>query len=303
VDKLLKFNTWPEQPFFNCDSLNIESLSDLTISIERSLHKILAMKIDAIVGIPRSGLLAANILALRLNIPVLTLDEFEKMGRDLALFDQRVSRGAKKNSIHKILVMDDSINSGEKMRQVMKSLAHHMDRFDIKFSAIYSTAEMAQKLDLVFKIVPQPRVFEWNFFHHMFASDFLYDLDGVLCVDGAGEDDEDLAPYINHIANVRPKYIPTQTLGAIVTSRLEKHRAVTEEWLFKNNIKYKILIMCNLDSASERRRLALHGKFKAYAYLKYGGRLFIESELWQAKEIAKISSKPVFCTENMSFIK
>ena len=67
----------------------------------------------------------------------------------------------------------------------------------------------------------------------------------------------------------------------------------------KNNVPYEALIMLDMDSAEERRRLNVHAKFKAqvYASIKESP-LFIESDPNQAQEIAQLSGKDVFCVGN-----
>jgi len=63
--------------------------------------------------------------------------------------------------------------------------------------------------------------------------------------------------------------------------------------LRRNGIEYRRLIMLDLDAPELRRELAVHGRFKADVYNTLGGMLFVESEEWQAKEIAKICKRPV----------
>ncbi len=78
---------------------------------------------------------------------------------------------------------------------------------------------------------------------------------------------------------------------------MEKYRALTEAWLAKNGIQYDQLIMLDLPSMAERRRLGAHGSFKADFYRKSDAILFIESEHPQALKITELSGKPVLCVE------
>ncbi|MET0660399.1 MAG: hypothetical protein ABW110_19825, partial [Steroidobacteraceae bacterium] len=43
-----------------------------------------------------------------------------------------------------------------------------------------------------------------------------------------------------------------------------------------------------------------HGPHKAKVYRDTGATLFYESDLGQARQIAKLSGKPVLCTQNMA---
>lgn len=59
--------------------------------------------------------------------------------------------------------------------------------------------------------------------------------------------------------------------------------------------------MLNLPDAETRRSLALHGVYKADVYKKIGGIMFIESENWQAEQIATMTGKAVFSTQNSRY--
>jgi uncharacterized HAD superfamily protein len=87
-------------------------------------------------------------------------------------------------------------------------------------------------------------------------------------------------------------------VGTLVTSRLERYRGITEEWLKANEIEYGRLVMLDLDTAEERRRLKAHAPFKARVFLDVGAALFVESEEWQARTIHLLTEKPVFCSRS-----
>ena len=82
-------------------------------------------------------------------------------------------------------------------------------------------------------------------------------------------------------------------MGHLVTSRLERYRGATEGWLQKHGIVFERLHMLDVPDAETRRRLRLHAKFKGEIYRRQREAvLFIESDLDQAAEIARISGKP-----------
>jgi len=89
----------------------------------------------------------------------------------------------------------------------------------------------------------------------------------------------------------------------IVTSRLEKYRPETEEWLKLNMVKYKQLIMLDMKSKEERVQANVHSKNKALIYKNSNCELFYESNYKQAKEIYNIAKKPVFCVDENILIK
>ncbi len=141
-------------------------------------------------------------------------------------------------------------------------------------------------------------MFEWNFIHHQGVSRACFDIDGVLCEDPTEEQNDDGKKYIDFIRHAQPKYIPTFEVGYLVSTRLEKYRKETEEWLKVNNVKYRQLIMLDLPNKEARIKQNAYGSFKGKIYKSLKDTdIFIESSLSQAKEIRDISEKFVFCTE------
>ena len=132
--------------------------------------------------------------------------------------------------------------------------------------------------------------------HRIELADCCVDLDGVLCVDPADDENDDGPRYARFLQNARPLIIPSYPIGHIVTSRLQKYRLETEEWLRDHGVVFGQLHMLDFPSAEIRRRLRPHARFKASVYMSQRAtHLFIESEPNQAAEIAQISGKPVLC--------
>ncbi len=252
-----------------------------------------------IVGVPRSGMLPANLLSLYLNRPYTDIHSFlnghiYKAGARSQFFDI--------SEFKKILVVDDSIASGSAMVEVKESLKHLESKFDIKYCAVYIIAGKEKMVDYFFEIVPLPRYFQWNILNHTSLEKACFDIDGVLCADPLPEQNDDGSKYIDFILNAPPLFIPGSKIGTIVTSRLEKYRKETETWLKANNIKYNELVMLDLPNMEARQRANNHGDHKANAYMSKPYVLFVESEYHQAVEINRLSKKPVLCTENFEMI-
>ena len=55
--------------------MNFRTISDLNKTINDNLHRI-PQDIDIVVGVPRSGMLAASIISLLLNLPLSDLESF-----------------------------------------------------------------------------------------------------------------------------------------------------------------------------------------------------------------------------------
>jgi len=279
--------------------MNYRNIKDLNEIILRRLY-ILPRDFDLIVGIPRSGMFPANLLALYLNRPVTDLDSFRnghvyKAGERGLFFDIKLFK--------KILVVDDSIASGSALNKCKEQLKQLEGNFDIQYCAIYVIPSKTNMVDYYFEAVPLPRYFQWNILNHTILQKACLDIDGVLCADPTSEENDDGEKYRHFLLNAQPLFIPGSPIGTLVTSRLEKYRPETETWLQHNNVKYNKLVMLNLPDMAARQRANCHASFKAKEYsssMDY--MLFVESNLHQAVEINKITEKPVLCTENFEMI-
>lgn len=275
----------------------------MNAAIVGGLHG-LPSDLDLVVGVPRSGLLAANLLSLAANIPMTDLDGF--------LAGRVFSSGFTKRGAHvrrsladmrKILVIDDSINMGAAMRDARARINGTTGTAaQLIFAAVYGSRKIHREVDLVFETVPQPRMFEWNFMHHILLERSCVDIDGVLCIDPSPEENDDGPAYERFLRTARPLQKPSRRIGCLVTSRLEKYRALTQHWLARNGIQYGRLIMLDLPSKEERQRRSAHAGFKADFYRRSDAVLFIESEYDQAIKIATASEKPVLCTETQEMV-
>jgi uncharacterized HAD superfamily protein len=275
-----------------------KNISDLNFTILRRLS-VLPRDFDLIVGIPRSGMLPANLLALYLNRPYTDIDSFRnghiyKAGERGQFFDI--------NDYKKILVVDDSIASGSAIVKSKEKLKEVEGNFDIKYCAIYVIPGKENMVDYYFEIVPLPRYFQWNIFNHTSLEKACFDIDGVLCIDPTEEQNDDGEKYLDFVLNAPPLYIPGSKIGTIVTSRLEKYREATETWLKNNKVRYNKLVMLDLPNKEARQKANSHAEHKANTFKESQYFLFIESSLSQAIEINRITKKPVLCTETFEMI-
>lgn len=278
--------------------MNFRSISDLNETILRNLYKI-PRDIDLIVGVPRSGMLPANLLSLYLNLPYTDIHSFingfiYKSGARKQFFDS--------SDYKKILVVDDSIASGSALKECKENLGHLNSKFRFHYCVVYAVPGKENSLDFVFETVATPRYFQWNIFNHTSLEKACFDIDGVLCVDPSSEENDDGVRYKSFLLNAKPLYIPGSKIGTLVTSRLEKYRKETEEWLQIHKVKYDKLVMLDLPDMKARQKANCHGSHKADEYKSTNYCLFVESDLSQAIEINRITKKPVFCTENFKMI-
>ena len=121
------------------------------------------------------------------------------------------------------------------------------------------------------------------------------DMDGVLCVEPP--DERDTEAYESYIENAVPLFAPTSEIGEIVTYRLRKYEAATRRWLDGHGIRYGALTM--YEASSPAQRATSPAQYKAEAYQqRSGAMLFVESSDRQAREIARLTGRPVYCVES-----
>ena len=274
-------------------TLNYKTYQNLVTDIKNNIYKI-PTNIDLIIGIPRSGMIPAYMLGLMLSKPVCTINEFllDTINND------STHRIKLSNSIKNILVIDDSILTGNAFKEIKEKFKGIDSKYNIKYLAIYYENDTYKDvIDIALERVKIPRLFQWNYLNHIFLQDAAFDIDGVLCKDPTDIENSNEENYKRFVLNAEPLFIPQYKIPYIITSRLIKYEKETKEWLDKHNIKFDHLIMLSGYTAEERRRLNIHGKFKAEQYNKLKDiQLFIESNRNQAKEISLRTNKLCFCT-------
>jgi FkbM family methyltransferase len=281
--------------------MNYRTIEDLNKDIKALVPK-LPPDLDLIVGVPRSGLLAANMLALYLNLPLTDVDGLcERRVFETGLY-RKFGKFFDFSRCKKVLVIDDSINSGASIKKVKSAIQRANLPYETYYAAVYVTPASCEFVDFWCEAVDQPRCFEWNVMHHPNLERSCVDLDGILCRDPSDYENDDGENYRHFLINVEPLFKPSVEIGWIVTCRLEKYRDLTEEWLKKHSIRYKNLVMMDLPDKKTRLALGNHALFKAEVYKSTDAILFIESSFNQAQEIARKSGKDVLCTETNQMI-
>lgn len=281
------------------DSRNIQfkNVRDLNRDIVQWLPS-LPRDVDLIVGVPRSGILPATLLALYLHKPLASLDQYVN-GNTMhsgERLNSKMSFSVNDPSVS-VLVVDDCVRSGTAMQKAKKFIEHHVIKNEIQYGTVYVTPRCKSIVDHYYEVLPEPRVWEWNImYHHLVLRQACMDIDGVLCRDPTDKEDDDGPRYREFLRTVKPLFKPTRVpIKCLVTNRLEKYRALTEKWLRQHDIKYDRLVMMDLPSQEARRASNHHVEHKVKAYLDSGAFLFIESERWQAEGIARAAAKPVYC--------
>jgi orotate phosphoribosyltransferase len=284
------------------DYRTVAQLDDAVVSWLADLPR----DIDIVAGIPRSGLLVANLLALHLNVPM----------TDIAgLIEGRVIQSGarfKGEDPHRflwkprhVLVVDDSVCSGSAMRKTKEQLEAAALPHRVSYAAVYMAPEarLDGHVDLYREIVSMPRVFEWNLMHGTVLANSCMDIDGVLCLDPTDDENDDGDRYLRFLRDTPSMLLPTSPVGWLVTSRLEKYRAETEEWLARHRVKYGELRMMQYPDMAARRAARAYARFKSDIYVDTGAWLFVESDAALATQIAQLSGRSVFCTETREMLQ
>lgn len=279
--------------------MNFRTISDLNNLINQKMYMI-PKDVDLIVGVPRSGMLVADLYALYLNLPVTDFDSMLE-GRiyECGASKRRTNWIENIDQARKILIVEDSSYSGNSVKKIKEKIKGTSYEDKIIIMAVYVCAEGKNMVDIYLEECTPPRMFEWNYLHHKGLANACFDIDGVLCEDPTEEENDDGEKYESFISNATLRVVPTFKIGTLITSRLEKYRYQTESWLKKNGIQYDRLIMMNFDTKEERIASGSHGVFKGKEYKKIKQAvIFVESNPGQAEEIANISGKLVFCVGN-----
>ena len=295
--------------FFLCPlsanpSMNYRSIAHLSNDV-RSWSASLPADLDLVVGVPRSGMLPANMVALCRNLPFTDLQGLLE-GRLLSSGPRGVG-GITEEDLKRgrctILILDDCVSSGKAMRRVHEQVAPLRGQHDLLMGAVYGDPRANVELDLLCDALHMPYLFEWNIMHSWGVQNGCLNMDGVLCRDPDPHQDDDGPAYRQFLENADPYLLPTKKVAHIITCRLEKYRAETEQWLADHGVKYEQLTMMTYPDAATRDADRRYGAYKAEVYRsKKSYRLFIESSLHQAHQIAQWSGKPVFCTETMEML-
>lgn len=247
-------------------------------------------EVDAIAGVPRSGMIAASHIATNLGLPLYEISRgsLEKMGGG------RRMRRAMRHTQDKIVAVEDSINTGWSMET---AVGRRRDPRIIGTATVYCTPAGFSKVDLYAVPLPLPHWFTW----HMFGSNLLsrcptgFDFDGILGHDCPIECDDDGERYVEWMESVPPLYLYRGgAITTIITARLEKYRQQTERWLARYGQQYGELVMGPWASLAERRKKCI-GTWKAEMCAQKRLGLFVESDPRQAKIIHAKAKIPVMC--------
>ena len=262
---------------------------DLCRDIRQNLTKI-PRDVCGVVGIPRSGMLAATIIAEHLNVPLIDMRNLKDLGHG--------GRPLHQTSGKKLLVVDDTCYNGNSLAMTKRNLSNKkQNTYSFEYLVVYLEGPCeVDKPDIFLRDVREEAkscpfgwaMYEWNIFAHAALTErTLFDLDGVIFLDPP--DERIVGAYEAYIKNPTLLHVPTGKTH-ICTYRLEKYVDVTLDTLNAAGVDYVTLTMA-------KDRSVPSWKIKADLYAKGGFELFVESSEFDAKRIQEATGKPVYCVE------
>ncbi|WP_150305028.1 phosphoribosyltransferase family protein [Pseudomonas saliphila] len=277
--------------------MNYRSVSDLANLTNKYASKV-PHDVDLVVGIPRSGILVASIISLKLNLPLTDLYSFHR-NDELKKGNTRTYKHAqlaKPWDAKKILLVDDSIASGNSMLAAVE-MVKSVYQGEVITMAAFAQKENTGNVDLYLETVEQPRLFEWNILHHNLMRHACLDIDGILYVEPTTADMHDNNSYAAFIENATPLFTPSVPVAHLITRRPEKYRAQTERWLERHGVEFGQLHMLDTPAPLGPTDAAITA-FKARIYNQDPHSiLFIENDEDVAMYIMRLTNKPVFCIQ------
>lgn len=277
--------------------LSVRTVADMAQLIAANLHRLDRSRFDCVVGIPRSGMLPASMIATHLGLPL----------ADPRGFALGIANGRSNVEAHlgrRVLLVDDSCNKGRAMAKAIRQLPRNAKVTRLAIYGPYQLEKPQEVCDIWFEVVRGPRVFAWNLWKHIRLPRWGFDMDGVLCRDPTKEENDDGPRYLEFMRTAEPLFLPSRPLGHIVTGRLERYRAETIDQLHRHGVQFESLTMMPYASKNERmnamRQAGGRGGWKAQHVKRLGVEMFVESSPKQAGIIARETGVPVWCTETQA---
>jgi len=285
----------PQKRYASPTYLSHARLAEDTLSLVPHLPE----DVSVVIGVARSGMAPASILAMALHRPLYAMTKagIVDCGHGWRLGTGKPHRMAEGTA----LIVDDTVMTGGSLRHARAIAAKHFPkRMHVN---VYCNPESKDRPDLFAAWLPSPHLLEWNLFNSVYLRHAAFDFDGILCRDFTREECADEALYAKTLGEMRPLRLPRKDPIHIITARKEKYREQTLAWLSRWRIAAASLAMAPSGLAhrdvAEWKSSVLKPLFGSMRPIKrFGGPLYIESDPRQAEQIAKLSKHLVACPTN-----
>lgn len=278
--------------------MQYRSFADMNQTILRH-RNLLPGTIDLVVGIPRSGLVAANFLSLAINSPLTDLAGLIEGRIFEAGSTKRTPNFEQANAKDRVVVViDDTIGSGRAFQAARRRIQEAKIPGKFIYCAIYGEFSRYEGVDHIFEVIGSPALCEWNVMHdRSILKSALVDFDTVLCQETHTNCALGNAHSIRSLDQSKPNHTPTRSIGTVVTSRPSAQKKCVERWLKEHGIEYNRLVLC----PSQDLNLPAH-VHKSKTYGSSDAVIFIGGGQKECSEIAQSTGKPVLSMEKQEII-
>lgn len=254
---------------------------DLAACIKKNLHVV--KDFDLFVGIPRSGLLVANIIALYLNKPVCTVQELVNNLRPQNGFSRNINDDG---NYRNVLIVDDTVNTGKSINHVRCIL--EQANIKVKYCAIYSTENARKYVDIAFEVLEKPRIFQWNYLNNSILKFSAVCFENIICNKFIKVNS--LSRLETELSCATPNLLKDVKLSCVFTGYNSEASVLIAQWLRHYNIEVERII-------SHRGR-NLYNKLGADFFLSNSTefkdiKLILLGSNYRAKKISEILNIPV----------
>lgn len=286
-----------------CRSKSIRPRFITTADLMEDVKRLVAMlpdDITSVVGVARSGMNVATLLAMMLHLPLSALrpehQDIVPLGHGWRLEEGAPVREGRS------LVVDDVVMTGNSFSNISDTVERLLP--NALTAAIYVNPAAGCKPDMWVVDLPWPHFLEWNLFNGVMSPVLAVDFDGILCRDCEPEEDDDGVRYAEFLRSATPKFLSRRlTLPLIVTARLERYRELTVAWLQRWNIRCQRLVMGPWGSLRERQiESVIDLKAEEFRrFMRDSARgspkppVFVESDPHQAEQIFHRTGGVVIC--------
>lgn len=254
-----------------------------------------------IVGVPRSGMIPASILATNLHLPLLELTDNGPRAMGSGYRGTWIKFKPGKGPF---FVVDDSTYCGGAMKRAREKMRKHKAIFAAVYSKTLGCADVHAGDCLL-----DCHIFEWNIFNNKIVEGgaidprlrggICYDFDGVICEDPTfAHKDSEEDRVIEWLLNAPPKHLVRGVkIPMVISFRLEKHRSYIQQWLDKYQVQVQNLILHPATTFAERDKNFNCIEHKAERFKNSPHCIMFESDSRQAKMIAEYTGKPVIAID------
>lgn len=243
--------------------------------------KLLSRKIRGVVGIARSGIAPAAVVACHIHAPLYIYSP--ETGRTT-----RVGGGARTRNQRwsgDLILVDDTTASFATMHAAMEATG-------ISLGAVVYASQTTQDRVIAGRVLALPHLLEWNFWNSIYMPEVAVDLDGLICADPTPADVATRRAYEKWMATAPAIDGPrSRPVKAIVSARPQWAEGITREWLSRHGFKYNQLVLCPDHILDPVRQ----GEWKAQVLRSIKPMLYVDSSPGVAAVVASLCPVPVIC--------